>query len=57
MFKESEKTKEKSKRKTMNKNHELERNSVKKSTISLSEIPKIINDELNSDIRPKKKYF
>lgn len=54
MFKESEKTKEKSKRKTMNKNHELERNSVKKSTISLSEIPKIINDELNNDIRPKK---
>ena len=51
MQNESEK-KEKPKKKSAKKN--LERNSIKKSTISLSEIPNIIKDDLNSDISPKK---
>ena len=47
MQNESEK-KEKQKKKS-----DLERNSLKKSTISLSEIPNIIRDEFNSDKTPK----
>ena len=51
---ESEKIREKSKRKMINKNQEQDRTSVKKSTLSLSEVPNIIKDELNSDANPKK---
>jgi hypothetical protein len=47
MNKEPEKGKEKSKIKQDTKNPEHDRNSVKKSTLSLSEIPDIIKDELN----------
>ena len=47
MQNESEK-KEKQKKKS-----DLERNSIKKSTLSLSEIPNIIKDEFNSDKSPK----
>ena len=50
MFKEPEK----SNQKIINKNQDLERNSVKKSTLSLSEIPNITKEEFNSDINPKK---
>ena len=47
MQNESEK-KEKQKKKL-----DLERNSIKKSTLSLSEVPNIIKDEFNSDKSPK----
>ena len=53
---ESEKDKEKSRKKSLSKNQEQDRTSVKKSTISLSEIPKIIKDEINSDTKPKKSF-
>ena len=42
--------------KIINKNQEQDRTSVKKSTISLSEIPNIIKDEINSDTKPKKSF-
>ena len=53
---ESEKDKEKSIKKSQSKNQEQDRTSVKKSTISLSEIPNIIKDEINSDTKPKKSF-
>ena len=53
---ESEKEKEKSRKKSISKNQEQDRTSVKKSTISLSEIPNIIKDEIKSDTRPKKSF-
>ena len=54
MIKDPEKQKEKSKIKPETKIPEPDRNSVKKSTLSLSEIPNIIKDELNSDPKIKK---
>ena len=56
MNKDSEKTKEQTKRKSETNNQEHDRNSVKKSTLSLSEIPNIIKEELNTELNPKK-YF
>ena len=53
----SDEEEEKSKKNDINKNNEkedFERYSRKKSTLTLSEIPKIINDELNNDLKPKK---
>ena len=54
MIKDPEKQKEKLKIKQDTKIPEPDRNSVKKSTLSLSEIPNIIKDELNSDQKIKK---
>ena len=54
MEKELEKTKEQTKRKSEITNQEHDRNSVKKSTLSLSEVPNIIKEELNSELNPKK---
>ena len=54
MNKDSEKTKEQTKRKSETNNQEHDRNSVKKSTLSLSEIPNIIKEELNTELNPKK---
>ena len=54
---ESEKEKENSKKKeekNNNEKEEFERYKRKKSTLSLSEIPKIINEEFNNDGKPKK---
>ena len=44
---------ESEKREKQKKKSDLERNSIKKSTLSLSEIPNIIKDEFNSDKSPK----
>ena len=41
------------KKEKQKKKSDLERNSIKKSTLSLSEIPNIIKDEFNSDKTPK----
>ena len=54
MEKDLEKTKEQTKRKSEITNQEHDRNSVKKSTLSLSEVPNIIKEELNSELNPKK---
>ena len=54
MEKELEKTKEQTKRKSEITHQEHDRNSVKKSTLSLSEVPNIIKEELNSELNPKK---
>ena len=54
MEKELEKAKEQTKRKSEITHQEHDRNSVKKSTLSLSEVPNIIKEELNSELNPKK---
>jgi hypothetical protein len=56
MIEEKENSKSKSNKKLINKEKDFERNSIKKSTLSLSETPKIINEEINTEII-KKKHF
>ena len=56
MIEEKENSKSKSNKKLVNKEKDFERNSIKKSTLSLSETPKIINEEINTEII-KKKHF
>ena len=56
MIEEKENSKSKSNKKLINKEKDFERNSIKKSTLSLSETPKIINEETNTEII-KKKHF
>ena len=57
MIEEKENSKSKSNKKLINKEKDFERNSIKKSTLSLSETPKIINEEINTEIIKKKKHF
>ena len=54
MIEEKENSKSKSNKKLINKEKDFERNSIKKSTLSLSETPKIINEEINTEIIKKK---
>ena len=56
MIEKKENSKSKSNKKLINKEKDFERNSIKKSTLSLSETPKIINEEINTEII-KKKHF
>ena len=56
MIEEKENSKSKSNKKLINKEKDFERNSIKKSTLSLSETPKIINEEINTEII-KKEHF
>ena len=53
MIEEKENSKSKSNKKLINKEKDFERNSIKKSTLSLSETPKIINEEINTEIIKK----
>ena len=56
MIEEKENSKSKSNKKLINKEKDFERNSIKKSTLSLSETPKIINEEINTEIIKKKTF-